>query len=325
MLIVDQLLPPQGLPFNFYRLTLLPTLSIIVPSFNQAAYLEETLQSIIGQQYPGLELMVIDGGSTDGSVAIIRKYEAHISYWVSEPDRGQSHAINKGFEKATGEWVAWMNSDDCYLEHSLVPFFEKLSHTSYDFLHGLVAFGETIEKAIVVPAYLNYRRSIFHLLLFFMANQYIIPSQSVFVRRSLLEKAGLLREDLHYVMDMEWYIRLYKASNRRYFYHFPISFFRLHTQSKTVNYARLMQQEVWKVADEYLPGLNSKQRWTLKKLIQHYDEFQIKYSEAKGPLSQISLAIMYPFHYWYKFNWDEKWYKLRHGAGNLPFKGGNTL
>jgi glycosyltransferase involved in cell wall biosynthesis len=96
-----------------------PRVSIVTPSYNQARFVEETIRSVLLQGYPNLEYMVIDGGSTDGSVEIIKKYEKWLAYWVSEPDRGQSHAINKGFEKVTGVICGWLNSDDYLLKDAL--------------------------------------------------------------------------------------------------------------------------------------------------------------------------------------------------------------
>src|SRR5512134_129792 len=121
-----------------------PKISIVTPSFNQGKYLERTIRSVIEQDYPNLEYIIIDGGSTDESVEIIRKYEKHLAYWVSEPDRGQSHAINKGFDRATGEIFGWLNSDDWYVPGALKAVAEAFAANPE--AGAVVGAGEMVDE-----------------------------------------------------------------------------------------------------------------------------------------------------------------------------------
>src|SRR6185295_10169303 len=114
----------------------LPRISIVTPSYNQGQYLEQTIRSVLTQDYPNLEYIIIDGGSTDDSVQIIRKYESRISSWVSEPDSGQSEALEKGFALATGEIAAWINSDDFYEKDALYKVARAYMDEGFDFFCG---------------------------------------------------------------------------------------------------------------------------------------------------------------------------------------------
>src|SRR5262249_46923914 len=127
-------------PHKIFRLIAMdnyPRITIITPSFNQAQFFEQTIASVLDQNYPNLEYIIIDGGSQDHSVEIIRKYDHRLAYWVSEKDRGQTHAINKGLERATGDIIAYLNSDDFYLAgtlHRVAEYFQQ--HPDVDLLHG---------------------------------------------------------------------------------------------------------------------------------------------------------------------------------------------
>jgi glycosyltransferase involved in cell wall biosynthesis len=107
-------------------MTVSPLVSVVTPSFNQAAFIEQTLRSVLEQDYPAIEYLVADGASTDGSVEIIQKYADRLAWWVSEKDHGQAEAINKGFTKATGKYIAWVNSDDYYLPGAIRAAVEVL-------------------------------------------------------------------------------------------------------------------------------------------------------------------------------------------------------
>ncbi len=122
-----------------------PKLSIITPSFNQGKYLERTIRSVLNQQYPNLEYIIIDGGSTDESVSVIKKYERYLTYWVSEPDQGQVDALNKGFSQATGDWVSFQNSDDVYFPGTFHRF-------------GEVALKEQERRFVIRGSVYDYRR-----------------------------------------------------------------------------------------------------------------------------------------------------------------------
>ena len=114
-----------------------PKISIITPSYNQGQFLEQTILSILSQDYPNLEYIIMDGGSSDNSVEIIRKHEDNLTYWVSEPDKGQSDAINKGFQRATGDILTWLNSDDYYLPgtlHTVAEYFTQ--HPDVECIYG---------------------------------------------------------------------------------------------------------------------------------------------------------------------------------------------
>jgi len=177
-------------------------ISVIIPSFNQAEYIEETLLSVIKQNYRWLELIVIDGGSTDGSVEIIRKYESFISYWISEPDGGQTKALIKGFNKSTGDILCWLNSDDLHEPntlHEVATYFDN--HTEIDMVYGNSLWIDFEGKP------LRYQREIpFNRFLWLYTYNYI-PGMSAFWRRTIYDQVGGLDPNFDLAMDADLWSR----------------------------------------------------------------------------------------------------------------------
>lgn len=182
----------------------LPRLTVITPSLNQGAFLGRALRSVLDQGYPQLEHVVVDGGSTDGSVEILERFSDRLSWWVSEPDRGQTHALNKGLARATGEIVGYLNSDDYLLEGALEAVGRMFADPSVEWVVGSCRFLHDDGRVETVwrPARPTGPR------LRWLLEPWSVPQPSSFWRRSVLERAGGFREDLHYVFDTELMLRL---------------------------------------------------------------------------------------------------------------------
>ena len=185
-----------------------PTISVVTPSFNQGEFVEATLRSVITQNDPRVEYVVIDGGSTDGSVEIIRRYEDDLAFWVSEPDRGHAAAINKGFAHTSGEIMCWINSSDLYYPWTLETvrqIFTDLPQVQW--IKGLpTEFGSSAGPKGVGRNYHNRYD-------FLAGNYRWIQQESVFWRRSLWERAGgRLNEDLRYAADFDLWLRFFRLA-----------------------------------------------------------------------------------------------------------------
>jgi glycosyltransferase involved in cell wall biosynthesis len=204
-----------------------PKISVVTPSYNQGKFIEETIRSVLLQGYPDLEYFIIDGGSTDDSVEIIRKYEPWLSYWVSEKDRGQSDAINKGWVRASGEIVAYLNSDDLYTQRALGEVaLEFGDHPEYAVIHGQTITTDQEGKQRGIFG------SSFDLISSIDGCNDTVAQPSAFIRRKALLDIGLMDINLHRAMDYDLWLRL----RVKYPFHYVPrcwSKFRCHPKSKS--------------------------------------------------------------------------------------------
>ncbi len=228
-----------------------PLVTIVTPSYNQAAFLEHTIRSVLAQDYPHIEYIIVDGGSTDGSVDILRKYEKHLAWWVSEPDRGQSHAIRKGFERARGDILAWLNSDDLYTPYAVreaVEFLERHPDVGMVYADALYIDEEGYVLGKFPAAQTDYRR---------MMRGYVhIPQATTFFRASVYREVGPLREDMYYAFDYDLWVRIAKRYPIRYVPRLW-AYFRIHLNSKTVAGDDRCWPDMWRVYREQGGGLLS--------------------------------------------------------------------
>jgi len=202
-------------------------ISVITPSYNQAQFLEQTILSVLNQNYPDLEYIIIDGGSTDGSVDIIKKYAHRLTYWVSEKDTGQAEAINKGFEKATGDILCWLNSDDYYKENTLELISKNINPEKAELIFGNAIWYHQNENHFIErhieDFYKTYNLSIY---------DYITQPSSFWTRKAW-EQTGMLNVAYKYVFDWDWFIRAKNAGVDFRFYDRFFSVYRIHDFHKS--------------------------------------------------------------------------------------------
>ncbi|MEW5926325.1 MAG: glycosyltransferase family 2 protein [Gemmatimonadota bacterium] len=222
-----------------------PLVSVVTPSFNQAPFLEETMRSVLDQDYPRIEYIVVDGGSTDGSVDIIRRYADRLAYWVSEKDRGQADAINKGWSRVTGDIVAFLNSDDYYLPGAIPRVVEAFrQRPDAGVVYGQAQWvSETGVPEQVSRVYVDGQE---------MLDTFPgLPQPATFVRRAVLEKVGLLDPSFHFALDGEFFVRA--VGN------FPavplpdvLACMRLHGAAKSVSAGLGFAPEVLRIAEKVI-------------------------------------------------------------------------
>jgi glycosyltransferase involved in cell wall biosynthesis len=216
----------------------IPRLTVITPSLNQAKYLERALRSVLDQGYPDLEYIVMDGGSNDGSIDILRRYDDRLSHWVSEPDGGQSWAINRAIERSTGEVVAYINSDDYYLGGAFEAALPRFEDPTVRWVAGACEYREedgTLETLWLPrrPAGLRGR---------WIRSPWYVPQASSFWRRDVFDEFGLLREDLDFVFDTEFALRLVLKGLRPLTFDRSIAVRYLQGQAKSADRSRFERE-----------------------------------------------------------------------------------
>lgn len=221
-----------------------PKITIITPSFNQGCYLEETIASVLNQNYPNLEYMIFDGGSQDNSVEIIKKYESCISYWESAPDKGQANALNKGFRRATGDIIGWLNSDDIYLCGALHAVASEFLARDISFLYGGCMFFYENQR------HLDMVRLPRHRITDYLPAFDYIDQPSSFWTRGVMDEIGLLDEDMHYAFDWDYFIKIYKK--------YPLfcsdavlSGYRIHATHKTGTGGEKRRKEILSIIERH--------------------------------------------------------------------------
>lgn len=235
-----------------------PKLTIITPSYNQGSFIEETILSVLNQGYPNLEYIIIDGGSTDNSVEIIKKYESKLSYWVSEKDKGQSHALNKGLAHATGEFIGWLNSDDVYVRGA----FNKAISAFKCNPDCILVHGDRILLDAKSLVYGWGNSGVFNP----ETSGFNVCSETAFWRSDKRTEGISFKEELKFAMDLEFFCRLFKLG-RFVKLNTYLGYFRAHEESKSTtiwDVAIVDAEKEWKlIFGEHHEGWRNQEKKTL--------------------------------------------------------------
>jgi glycosyltransferase involved in cell wall biosynthesis len=249
-----------------------PKISIITPSLNQGKFLERTILSVLNQNYPNLEYIIVDGGSTDGSLEIIKKYEQQLAWWTSEKDSGQTAAINLGLRRATGTWVAWQNSDDIYFENTFNDLLLEIKkNPEIDIITADIFLIDDQDNKL---RDIRYVKSTYKSIL---VEGMVLTNQSAFWRRDLHYKIGYLNEQLQYAFDLEWFLKLTKSTTKVKHVHKFWGAFRIHQGSKTYKSNIKFKEEIKLILGDYVPSLLEIYFYKLRRGILMLANYQWRY------------------------------------------------
>lgn len=276
-------------------ITEFPKITIVTPSYNQSQYIEETIRSVLLQGYPNLEYIIIDGGSTDGSVEIIKKYEQWLTFWVSEPDKGQSHAINKGFAMSSGDIMAWVNSDDYYAPNAFFSVVVAFIQNRTEWVAGrckIIELDGEITKGKGQPEDKIEK--------WLVSCQYTQPN--VFWKRTLWDKTKKIDESFQYSFDYELWLQFAHHQTFPTWIEVPVAFFRLHSSSKTIKNQSYFEKEEKIIQKRHKRLVQSKKQLLNINYLRRVKKAEY-YLSSKDD-SPILIKIIYSIYY-------APWYLLR--------------
>ena len=270
----------------------LPRISIVTPSLNQAAFLEQTIQSVLEQGYPDLQYGIVDGGSTDGSIDIIERYRDRLDFVIIEPDSGQPEAINKGFRKADGQIINWLCSDDTLLPGSL--------HRVGEFFASQPDAVWMIGRAVDTDAagerlQVNAPRGVFSFpAALFREGGFNVPQPATFWRRSLLDECGLLNETLQYCQDYELWLRFLEKGHQPVLVESELATYRMHPASKSCSQADRFIATLIRIGQMYAPHLRLRDRLALMRLL-GYQKRALAVRQAQQPADLWPVVMKRPW------------------------------
>jgi len=266
-----------------------PKFTIVTPSYNQGQYIEKTIDSVLSQGYPNLEYIIIDGGSKDGTVEIIKKYERHLAYWVSEPDRGQSHAINKGMEKASGQYLTWLNSDDWYLPNALNLMAEMFAKNPA--IGMVVGAGRMIDQSGKVIHHFSPTQKITLDSMYAWLNRGSFLQPSSAFTREAWHLAGKIDENIHIALDLDLWLRMARAGVLFETTSSVLSEALIHPDAKTTAFEDLMLLDCSLVIIKH--GGEHVARKTLEDLVNRYSWYRRNYeSIVNNPILKVMRPLI---------------------------------
>ena len=271
-----------------------PRITVVTPSFNQGQFLEETIRSILLQGYPNLEYFIFDGASTDNSVEVIKKYAPWVSYWVSEPDSGQSDAISRGLNRGTGQVATWINSDDVLCKDALVTHASRMAFDDNVVYAGICIYIDVESRPVRThQGRIHSLEDLLRIKTFWRAGGNLVQPETIFPLKLALDVGGI-NKNLHYTMDYEFWGKLLLAGARIQYTDIPFGMLRQHALQKTANGLRTTR-EMLDVASSLISQAGLLSDDIKNQISEGLESYWIEYQEqswkGSGRLARIGLPV----------------------------------